>query len=129
MGGVNEVDVGFTSLTIGNWYRKSSYSITPIFDHFTSGTRVREPACQDLNFNYSKRETVNHLRVDGRVSEGLRWHVDQSPWARGVGGHTWVDTEELGHTEVGDFGSAASNQQDIVAGEVTMDDVIGVEVI
>ena len=129
VGGVDEIDVGLTTLTIGNRYRNSSYSITSIFDHFTSGTRVREPACHDLNFNYSKRKTVDLLRVDGRISEGLRWHVDQGPWAHGVGCHAWVDTEELGHTEVGDLGSATSDQQDIVAGEVAMDDIIGVEVI
>ena len=129
MGRVDEVDVGFTTLTIGDRYLNSSYSITWIFDHFASGTRLRELACQDLNFNYSERETVNLVGVDGRISEGLWRHVDQGPWTRGVGGQAWVDTEELGHTEVGDLGSAASNQQDIVAGEVAMDDVIGVEVI
>ena len=128
MGGVNEVNVGFTTLAIGNRHRKSSNSITLIFDHFASGTRVREPACQNLNFNYSKGKTVNLLGVDRRVSEGLWWHVGQGPWACSVGGHAWVDTEELGHTKVGDLGSAAGNQQDIVAGEVAMDDVIGVEV-
>ena len=129
MGGVDEVDVGFTTLAIGNRHQNSSYSITSIFDHFASGTRVRELACQDLKFNDSERETVDLLGVDGRISEGLWRHVDQGPWACGVGGQAWVDTEELGHTEVGDLGSAAGNQQDIVAGEVTMDDIIGVEVI
>ena len=129
MGGVNEIDVGFTTLAIGNWYLNSTYSISPIFDHFASGTGVSELASQYLNFKYSERETVDLLGVDGRISEGLWRHVDQGPWARGVGGQAWVDTEELGHTEVGDLGSAAGNQQDIVAGEVAMDDVIGVEVI
>ena len=110
MGGVNEVDVGFTTLTIGDWYLNSSNSITSIFDHFYSRTRVGELACQDLNFNYSERETVDLLGVDGRISEGLWRHVDHGPWARGVGGQAWVDTEELGHTEVGDLGSTAGNQ-------------------
>ena len=129
MGGVDEVDVGFTTLAIGNRYLNSSYSKTSIFDHFNSRTRVRKLACKDLNLNNSKRETVDLLGVDGRISKSLWWHVDQGPWARGVGGQAWVDTEELGHTEVGNLGSAAGNQQDIVAGEVAMDDVIGVEVI
>ena len=129
MGGVDKVNVGFTTLAIGNRHRNSPYSITSIFNHFASGTGVRELARQDLNFNYSKRETVDLLGVDGRISESLWWHVDQGSWARGVGGQAWVDAEELGHTKVGDLGSAASNQQDIVAGEVAMDDVIGVEVI
>ena len=42
-----------------------------------------------------------------------------------------VDTnaKKFGHTEVGDLGSTAGNQQDVVAGEVTVDDIIGVEVI
>ena len=129
MVGVDEVDVGFTTITIDNWYLNSSCSITSIFDHFNSRTRVREPACHDLNFNYSKRKTVDLLGVDGRISDGLRWHVDQGPWARSVGCHAWVDTEELRHTEVGDFGPATSDKQDIVTGEVAMDDIIGVEVI
>ena len=129
VGGVDEVDVGFTTVTIGNRYLDSSYSKTSIFNHFTSGTRVREPACHDLNFNYSKRKTVDLLGVDGRISDGLRGHVDQGPRTHCVGCQAWVDTEELGHTEVGDLGSATSNQQDIVAGEVAMDDIIGVEVI
>ena len=81
------------------------------------------------SWDRSSRLTVYLIGVDGRISDGLRWHVDQGPWACGVGCHAWVDTEELGHTEVGDFGSATSNQQDIVAGEVAMDDIIGVEVI
>ena len=110
MGGVNEVDVGFTTLAIGNRYLNYSYSRLSIFDHFASRTRVRELACQDLNLNYSKGETVDFLGVGRRVSEGLWWHVDQGPWAHGVGGHAWADVEELGHTEVGDLGSAAGNQ-------------------
>ena len=93
MGGVNEVDVGFTTLAIGNRHRNSPYSITSIFDHFASGARVRELACQDLNFKDSERETVDLLGGDGRISEGLWRHVDQGPWARGVGGQVWVDTE------------------------------------
>ena len=129
MGGVDEVDVGFTTITIGNRYLNSSYSKTSIFDHFTSGTRVWEPACHDLNFKYSERKTVDFHGVDRRISDGLRWHVDQGSRTHCVGCHAWVDTEELGHTKVGDFGPATSNQQDIVAGEVAMDDSIGVEII
>ena len=76
MGGVDEVDVGFTTFAIGNWYLNSPYSITSIFDHFNSGTRVRELASQNLNFDYSEGKTVDLLGVDRRISEGLWRHVD-----------------------------------------------------
>ena len=44
-------------------------------------------------------------------------------------GHTRVHAFKLGHPKVGHLCSAAfTNQQDVVAGEISVDDVVGVKV-
>ena len=60
--------------------------------------------------------------------EGLWWHVTEGAWTGGGRGHARVDLFQPGHAKVCHLGPAVSQQQDVVAGEVSVLDVVGVEV-
>ena len=90
MGGVDEVDVGFTTFTLKNWHVDCTCRRSHIFNQLHGRTGVRELTCHDLNLQHSEGETVDFLGVDGRFPEGLWWHVGQGSRAHGEGRHVSV---------------------------------------
>ena len=85
-------------------------------------------SCQHLNSQYPIREAIQLVCVRGSVHLRLWGHVGCTPGHLGEAGHVLVTSHQLAHAKVCDLGLPLLGQEDIVAGEVTVDDVIGVEV-
>ena len=127
MGGVDEIDVGFATFSVKDRYLYSTSWRSRVLNHLHVRTGVRELAGHDLNLYHSEGEAIDFFCVDRRISKGLWWHVGQGSRTHGQWRHTSVCIEKLRHPKIRDFGFA-SNQEHIIAGEVTMDDFFGVDV-
>ena len=84
---------------------------------------------QHLDDNDSERKPVNLLRVDRLILNGFRRHVDICAWAHGEGKVTcsWIKVTQFSHSKVGHFGPDVTDQQNIVAREISVDNAIGME--
>ena len=90
-----------------------------------------EAAGDDLNDQNTQREDVQLVRVAGLGTQGLGRHESRSARALGdlTASHAWVGLHHLGHAKVGYLGlDASSSQENVVAGEVAVDDVVAMQV-
>ena len=91
-------------------------------------TRGGKPPGQYLDGQDTIREAVQLVCVNRLVHLGLRWHVHCTAWCLGEAGGVLLTAQQLAHAKVCNFGSPVPGQEDVVAGEVSMDDAIEVEV-
>ena len=90
-----------------------------------------EAAGDDLNDQNTQREDVKLVGVARLGTQGLGRHESRSARALGdlTASHAWVGLHHLGHAKVGHLGlDASSSQENVVAGEVAVDDVVAVQV-
>ena len=76
------------------------------------------------------RERVKLVGVARFGTQGLWRHKHWCAWALGdlTAGHARVGFHHLGHAEVSHLGLATSIDENVVAGEVSVEDVVGVQV-
>ena len=76
--------------------------------------------------NDTERKAINLLCVDGLMLNSFWGHVDIRTGAHGeaVLKNLW---SKLSHSKIGHFGPHIANQQHIIAGEISVDDAIGME--
>ena len=94
------------------------------------GSGSRELSGDNLEKENSNGESVNLVGVEIREMKGLWWHVDHRSWTPGhlIAGHGGIGGYDLGHAKVGHLGLVAGIQEDVVAGQVSMEDAIPVKV-
>ena len=78
----------------------------------------------------TSRERVELVRVARFLTQSLWRHEHWSAWALGhlTAGHARVGFHHLGHAEVSHLDLATSIQQNVVAGQVSVEDVVSVQV-
>ena len=119
----HQVDLLTTSLGFGNGREFPA-------SRYLDGLRGDGPHLRyEVKDQHTKRETV-HLRVVGGIlSEGLRRHVGRCPRRLGELHCTFRgEIEDPSDAEVGDFCDHIGGEEDVVCGEVTVDDGRGVAV-
>ena len=84
-------------------------------------------ARDNLQHQHTQRENVQLLGVSGRSSECLGGHVDHRSGALGERCHSRVEFDQLRHAKVSHFCSTPGDEEDVVAGEISVDDSSGVE--
>ena len=91
-------------------------------------TWIRELAGDNLDHQHSCLEAVQLLGVNGRVQQSLRRHIGWGSWAFSEGSEVRVQQCQFAHPKISHLcPDTCSDQQNIVAGEISMHNLIGVE--
>ena len=88
-------------------------------------TWCRPLSTQSVHYKNTKREDVYLGGIFGPVQHCLRRHEGRGAWyprLRHLCGTAGAHVQDLGHAEVRDLGGHAGRQEDIVGGQVTVDD-------
>ena len=88
-------------------------------------TRNWPLSCQNVHYKNAKREDVYLGGIFGSVQHCLGGHEGRGAWypcLRHLCGTAGAHVQDLGHAEVRDLGGHAGRQEDVVGGQVAVDD-------
>lgn len=120
-------NVQLATILFSNWYMDAN-RIAWICNCLKSWSGARVHSGQDLDHQHTPGEAVQLGTVVRRLLQGLWGHVDKCAWAQGQRSDARIDLLKLGHAKIGDFCSIPGNQQYVIAGQITMNQPVAVEV-